>query len=433
MIVEEKINNLSLKLIDLLRNRIGAYNLYGNVVSLLFLKYITFYSDKLNFNNIDSYKLISSFKRKCDLAKTGNPPLKYSDIYEVLKVLDDEKICKDSLRFVDLIRHYDEILSYPEIQKDVLRVLDDFDIEFTIDYLNNFFESLIYRCTTDVSRTGLSVTNQSLRKLVAMLLDVKENEVYLDCCCGYSTTLLNIKKYKKYIGYEINPETALISEIELIMFGNRNFEINAKDFIDADTFEIANKIFADGPISFSGTKPFSCDKFGTETKDIDLIYLYKILDSLSYGGRAVIAVAAKVLFSDSKSYTNLRNKFTDAGLRAVISLPSLSMGTSLNTNLLLIEKGYVGNVEFVEAKNFTFVDRKLMILSDDNIVDVVDAIKENKSIEGFSKSVNPLDVIKESTWLPLRYIEQKQILKYRPSKIIDVELDKLYEELKKNL
>jgi type I restriction-modification system DNA methylase subunit len=42
------------------------------------------------------------------------------------------------------------------------------------------------------------------------------------------------------------------------------------------------------------------------TKDGDLLILYKVLDSIKEGGRAVIAVPGRVLFSNHPSYEKLR-------------------------------------------------------------------------------------------------------------------------------
>jgi len=428
----EKTNRQLLRLIDSLRLRIGAYNLYSNIVYLLFLKYIVSYSDQLDLYNVESYKIVSVFKRKYDSARVGAEPLRPEDIYEVLRTLDEDPIL-GSVHFVDSFRNYSEIFSNVEIQRDILRALDDFDVQCDKEYLGNFLELLIYRCIGDVRKTGLSMTNKSLRSLTAMLLDVKENETYLDCYCGFSSTLFDVEKYGSYIGYEINPETALVSKMNLIMLGMKNYNIIAGDFLDEDTHEIADKVFSDGPISLYGNKPYLCDKFGVQTKDLDLLSLYKVLDSTKIGGTAVITVPAKVLFSNSKGYQDLRKRFIEEGLKAVISLPALWPGVSINTNLLVIEKGYKGNVEFIEAKNLGVSDRRNVSLPIDVIRKIAIAVKERADVQGFSKSEDWRTVMCNGTWLPSKYIEQIVVNNYRSVDKIDDELSDLYAELKKNL
>lgn len=428
----EKTNRQLLRLIDSLRLRIGAYNLYSNIVYLLFLKYIVSYADQLDLSNIESYKAVSAFKRKYDSARVGAEPLRPEDIYEVLRALDEDPKL-GSIHFVDSFRNYSEIFSDTEIQRDVLRALDDFDIQCDKEYLGNFFELLIYRCIGDVRKTGLSMTNKSLRQLTAMLLNVNDKDRYLDCYCGFSSTLFDIENYGSYIGYEINPETALVSKMNLIMLGKKNYEIIASDFLEEDTHEIADKVFSDGPISMYGNKEHLCLKFGVQTKDLDLLSLYKVLDSTKIGGTAVITVPAKVLFSNSKGYQELRKRFIEEGLKAVISLPPLWAGVAVNTNLLVVEKGYKGNIEFIEAKNLGVSDRRNVSLPIDVIQKIAISVREKVDVQGFSKSEDWRNVMCNGTWLPSKYIEQVVVNNYRSVEKIDDELTDLYAELKKNL
>ncbi len=428
----EKNKRQLFRLVDALRIKMGAYNLYSNIVYLLFLKYVASCTDKLELSSVESYKIISIFKRKYDLARVGNEPLRFEDIYEVLSALDKD-LKLGNLHFTDAAKNYYEMFSDESVQRDILRVLDEFDFDLNSDLLDDFFELVIQRCAVDVRKTIEFVTNKSLRLLAKQLLEVSENDVYLDCYSGFSSTLFDIENYGSYIGYEINLETALVSKMNLMIRQKNNYDIRVENFLEANTHAIADKVFSDGPISMVGNMPYLCNQFYIKTNDLDVLSIFKVFDSLKENGRAVITVPGKVLFSSSKGYIYLRKHLTENGLKAVVSLPSLWSRTAINTNLLVIEKGYNGDVEFIDAKNSGVLDRRFVTIPLDTIQKIAICIKEKANIPSFAKSVDYRDVICQGTWVPKNYIEVEIENNYREVKDIDHELKQLYLELKNNL
>ena len=417
--------------IDQLRFKIGFRNFFSNFICLLFLKYIISYSDKLEFKNINSYKEIMSFKRKYDAARYGYP-LKQEDFYEVLKCIDEEQILGD-IRLIYLVENYIEIFRDESSQKEIIELVEHLDFFVEPNAVGDVFESVLKMCATDVRKTMISITNQSLRELAKGLLKVTEKDIYLDCYSGYSSTLFGIDNYGKYIGYEINYETALISKMMLFMSGKKNVDIRVKNFLKEEISEKADKVFADGLISVRGDYSELCEKFGVQTKDGDVLSLFKIIDCVKEGGTAVITVHGKVLFSSANGYQELRRFLCSNGLKAVISLPPLWAGTTINTNILVVQKGYVGNIEFVEAKDLGNGDRRNALLRSGIVDKIIRHVNDNLSEVSFSASVDYRDVMCADIWLPNNYIEFKIENNYRNVSDIDDELDDLYAQLKNNL
>ncbi len=418
--------------IDALRRELGAYNLFRNVIYLFFLKYVVTYPDRLGVYDVDGFKAVSAFKRKYDGARMWKEPLNVGDIEEVLRVIDNSSNL-GGVRLADAAKNYFGFMSDSCAQVRLLNLLDGIDLQYDKEHLEALLEQLIYRSHIDVRNTGGNVTNKSLRKLASSLLEVKDNETYLDCFCGFSTTLLDVDSYKDYIGYELNADAAAVSKMILIMLGKKNFEIRVDDFYWAETHEIADKVFSDGPICVCREDSPLCAEFGVQTKDMDVLSLYKILDSVKPGGTAVITVPGKTLYSGSRGYGDLRNRFLEAGLKAVISLPGLWSGTSLFTNLLVIRKGYKGNVEFVDAQSLGVSDRRLTLLPPNVIERILNSVKNGIDETDFSKSVTREEVLSKGDWLPTSYLAQEKVCDYRSVETIDSELNSFYEELKKNL
>lgn len=424
-------------LFNSLRGNVGYYNLFSNAVHLIFLKYLISFSDRFENLGIESYKAISAFKRKYDIARNGGEPLQQWDVDNLIRTLDSEYLFKD-IRLSDSLRVYDTLFCDTSNQRAILRFLDDIDVEFSEEFLANFFEVLIQRCSRDVRATGESITSKYLREIAVKLLDIKPVDTVLNCFAGFSTLALSTPKDIHYIGYELNADAYVISKMLLTMLGVDYPEVYNQDFLLSETKECANKVFCDGPINMRYGNHYLMEfapwAKGLKTKEGNLLILYKVLDSIKSGGVAAIAVPGKVLFSNHPSYIELRKNYLNSGLKAVISLPPLWSGTAINTNLLVVEKGYNGPVEFIDAQNIGIKDRmRNVVMSEDDINKIYDAYKNQSNIPGFSRLVKHVEINEKESWQPALFVESVVEKEIRSVEDIDSELNSLYEELRNNL
>ena len=432
MAINERYSRQLYRLFDALLLSVGFYDLYSNATHLLFLKYLITYSDRLPNLTIDSFKALITFKRKYDNAKTGFEPLNSFDLRDLFLQLDKDSVFSD-MRLSDSFSTYDVVFRDRASQKMILQALDDVDFESEKDFVGDFLELLVIECSRDAKMTGESVTGKSLRELSGDLLNVTTDDIFLNCFSGFSSITLNIKNFKQYIGFELNQKTFIVSKMLLTMRGMTNSTVINEDFLEADTKEIADKAFSDGPLSIKYYDLPIKEYFGVKTKDADLLILYKVLDSLKKGGTAVIAVPGRVLFSESGTYKQMREIFANEGLKAVISLPPLWSSTLIPTNLLVVERGYTGEVVFVNAKDFGTKSKNNIILSHFEIDEIVSTIKNHTQKSNFSATIERNKVIENNDWLPGKYIEFVSDNELTNFNKINTELFDLYEELKNNL
>lgn len=436
MAIIDKSQRQMFDLFDSLRGSVGYYNLFSNAIHLIFLKYLMSFSDRFENLGIESYKAISAFKRKYDIARNGGESLEPWDVDELIRTLDSEYVFKD-IRLSDSLRVYDTLFGDRTNQRIIFRILDEIDVEFSEEFLINFFEVLIQRCSRDVRATGESTTSKYLREIAVKILDIQPVDTVLNCFAGFSTFALNMPKDIRYIGYELNTDAYVISKMLLTMLGIRGAELFNQDFLLSDTRECANKVFSDGPINMRYDNPtveWTPWAKGLKTKDGNLLILYKVLDSIRFNGTAVIAVPGKVLFSNHPSYIELRRRYLAEGLKAIVSLPPLWSGTVINTNLLVVEKGYNGPVEFIDAQNIGVKDRaRNVVLSKDDIDKIYDAYKNQVEIPGFSRLVKHMEINEKDSWQPTLFVEPIIEKTTKNVEDIDAELNSLYEELKNNL
>ena len=436
MTQDTKIQKQIWSLFDSLRGSVGYYNFFSSVVHLIFLKYLISYGDRFELFGVESFRATAAFKRKYDNARSGGEPLNYSDIRDLFVALDSEHVFGD-VRLSDFLNGYSLLFEDYRNQRMIIRTLEEVEIDYSKDFLGSFFEYLIQQCARDVRMTGESVTNKSLRQLAVKIMDIKHSDTVLNCFSGFSTFMFNMKEYGSYYGFEINPDSYVISKMLMTMLGVPSYNIYNQDFLMSDTHQLADKVFSDGPLNMRYDNFMFMDApwaNNLKTRDGNLLILYKVLDSIKDNGTAVIAVPGKVLFSNHQSYTDLRKTYVDAGLKAVISLPPLWSGTIINTNLLVVEKGYKGPIKFIDAQKLGVSDKQRnYVLLEKDIDKILDALKEEKDVDGFSKLVNPETVKEIDAWQPNRFVEVKTQQRFKDIKDIDAELDSLYEELKNNL
>ena len=200
-----------------LRGIIGYYSFYSRAIKLLFIKYLLTFSDQLDIKEVQSYKAISEFKRKYDEARNGVFVINKEDVTELLRSVEFLKK-ESNVRLADIADDlnffYDQ-----KTQKDVITSLDSFVLKNDRENIREICDYLLYSSYNDVSKTGSYITSKALRIICMELLDVKEDETYMDCYAGFSSSLTETKKLNRYIGYEISIEAALISTLTCIMMG----------------------------------------------------------------------------------------------------------------------------------------------------------------------------------------------------------------------
>ena len=310
--------------------------------------------------------------------------------------------------------------------------------EYIIDYLRSDLiyysskdkEDLIYNILSyadkDTSRTNIYTTNRSLINLVQKILDVKENESFMNTFSGFNTASINIKA-SKYLGYELSTSILGTSLMIMIFLDKKNFNLSNEDIYLVPTLEKVDKILTDGPWGVFHDKL----KYNNRAKISNKMEYHNIditINSLKDNGKAVIAVPNKLLTNDT--YKVLReNLVKEKLLEAVISLPLLSTVTSVNPYLLVISKKDNKEVSFVEANNKEFYvqNRRINNLTNEGINKILIGL-ENEA--NYSKKVNINDLLsqKDMSLLVSNYVKEDDNKEYSKKEEIEEKLNVLYKK-----
>ena len=280
----------------------------------------------------------------------------------------------------------------------------------------------------DTAKTYRYYTNESLQNIVSKILNVKNTETFMDCCCGmFSSALYN--DAANYIGLEQDKEILGLAAMNLIMC-KKKFDIMHENFIESKHENVADKIFADlsygVDMSRMNERPYG--------KNGEAYCIEKVVNALKDGGTAVVVCVGSVLTKQDSS-KKLRESITKDHLKAVVALPSMNCETKVNSNLIVLQKNcHAKEIKFVNASSFEIENDKRMTLKESDVFDLLKCMDGKKSSCRF-KNVKTEDILNSNTisWVPNYYVESGETSVGRSVEEIDKDLKSAYKELKKIL
>jgi len=268
-------------------------------------------------------------------------------------------------------------------------------------------------------------TPEVLRKLFVRLVDVRNKNNIFDMCSGIGTILVEAAKVNpgiKLYGKEINPDVFYLSKINLILHGKADFYIECGDVL---TEPVTDK---DGGLKkfdvVAGNFPFGVE-FRHRLRDLrnDVYGRFNFLDTPSLRGdwffvQHAIAVTAEdgigVLLVTRGSLGNMtdesirRRLVEEDVIEAVIDLPPKILGeTAIATSVVVINKRKPterkNKVLMIDASDKYIEGRRLNILSDEQISDIVNTFKEGQEKRGYSRFVSTDEIRDKSYRLDTKY------------------------------
>ena len=387
------------------------------LIGFLFLYIINEQLDFANFKNTDDYLKLHSYLSK--IFSSGN----FND--DVLKGISN--LFEKNFELPSGILEIESLKNYLHHGLMIFKEnLNLGNLPPDID-CSSVLKDLISRpqSNRDAANTYLYYTNESLQQLAAGILKVKNNETFMDCCCGmFSSALYN--DAANYIGIELDKEIAGIAAMILIM-AKKKFNIKHENFLDYKDENIAEKILADIPCG-TGTPQTEIRPYG---KNTEAYCIENVVNALKDGGKAVVVCFGSIL-SKQDSSKKLREALTKDHLQAVVALPPMSNGTKSNTNLIVLQKNcHAKEIKFINASNLEVINKNRLTLSEADISDIIGCLNGEKT-NCFFKDIPVEDILNSDSisWTPNNYVKGEEKSKGRSVEEIDKDLNESYKELK---
>lgn len=281
--------------------------------------------------------------------------------------------------------------------------------------LPNTFDKLLSRimkeCHYDVS------TPAQISKLLASIVDPRDNMAIFDPFCGTGSLLLECERYANehsnghlsLFGQEIETYTCMYCKLSLSLNGCEDAAIANGDSILSPYFIIDNSTLKQFDRIVS-VPPFGKNKWGYEIAEYDQYsrfrygippknsgdfgYIQHIIACLKENGKAAIVSPEGILFRSGPE-SRIRKSIVQSDIiEAVIALSSkLFYHTEIPTIITVINmdksKERRGSILFISAEQeCENGKRNKNIITDNNIHKIIDAYRGYKNIPNFCRIVN---------------------------------------------
>ena len=313
------------------------------------------------------------------------------------------------------------------------------------DIIGDAYEYMISNFASDAGKKGGEFfTPSQVSKLVAELVDPKENERIYDPTCGSGGLLL--KSYNKVpshkvavYGQEVNNQTWALCKMNMFLHG-----VDDAVIWQGDTLANPQNIKNDKLMKFQcvvANPPFSLDKWdsgflsriegddkGKEkmnasldpynrfewgvppTSKGDYAFVLHMLHSLDETGRMAVVLPHGVLFRGA-SEGRIRKEIIEFNLLdAVIGLPAnLFYGTGIPACILVFKKGRTrSNVLFIDASGDGNYEKgkNQNLLRDSDIERIVSTYRKRESIDKYSYVAEKSEIVENDYNLNIpRYVD----------------------------
>ena len=286
--------------------------------------------------------------------------------------------------------------------------------EYTYNNIDLFGDAYEYLMTMYASSAGKSggefFTPQEVGELLARIVIMDKtsvNKVY-DPACGSGGLLLKFAKIlgkenvrEGFFGQEINLTTYNLARINMFLhnINYNNFSIERGDTLihpahwDDEPFDaiVSNPPYSikwagkENPLLINDERFAPAGVLAPSSK-ADLAFTMHMLSWLSPKGTAAIVEFPGVLYRGGAEQKIRQYMIDNNFVDTVIQLPSdLFFGTSIATCILVLKKNKTdNNILFVDASDECVRNTNKNKLSDDNINNIINVLKDRKSIENKS-------------------------------------------------
>lgn len=361
----------------------------------------------LTKNLLSELKTVSSIRSFCDISS-----LIIKKAIE--NALVDNRLCEAVLSVLSSVETGNGLNDNSE--RMILSFVNSVDREQIADYLtyriNNYFST--------ASCQGQFFTPNSIVRLAAKLMDVKDGDSIADFCSGTGNFLSHVVDTLKekgkcsnlFYGFEINYDSLILSKINLFLR-----TVDAQLFqTDVLTNELGKFDFVFSEFPLGGVYNKTTEEIGSHMwtpihvnrvsrSSFSWVYMAKAINSLKEGGTAICIAPRGALFSAYEA--KIRQQVIEGGyLEAIITLPRLHMPyTGVSTCMLVFHKNNNGGVFILDSERFVTGDKRRAFLTDSAIADIAGIVKNRVESES-SRFVSNQEIREwEYSLIPEKYLK----------------------------
>ncbi len=378
------------------------------------------------------------------------------------------------------------IIPKPSLLQEAVAIIDDMDITAqNRDTQGDIYEYLLSQLST-AGKNGQFRTPRHIIRMIVELVDPDITDRICDPACGTAGFLINayeyiIRKYTSpdlleidsegeyrnligdnitdqkhweklwndtFYGFDFDSTMARISLMNLMLHGIKAPRVELKDTLSKryDEEERYTVVLANPPFKGSIDKSDINDALTLKTKKTELLFVERMIQLLTIGGKCGVIVPDGVLFGSSRAHKGLRRMLLEESqLEGIVSMPSgvFKPYAGVSTAVLIFTKG--GKTERVwfydmEADGYSLDDKRTFIDGRGDIPDIIEQFRKRRKANPTDRKAKcfyvPVEEIRENNY-DLSISRYKEIeyeeVEYEPPEVIIGKIEDLEREILENL
>ena len=378
------------------------------------------------------------------------------------------------------------IIPKPSLLQEAVAIIDDMDITAqNRDTQGDIYEYLLSQLFT-AGKNGQFRTPRHIIRMIVELVDPDITDRICDPACGTAGFLINayeyiIRKYTSpdlleidsegeyrnligdnitdqkhweklwndtFYGFDFDSTMARISLMNLMLHGIKAPRVELKDTLSKryDEEERYTVVLANPPFKGSIDKSDINDALTLKTKKTELLFVERMIQLLTIGGKCGVIVPDGVLFGSSRAHKGLRRMLLEENqLEGIVSMPSgvFKPYAGVSTAVLIFTKG--GKTERVwfydmEADGYSLDDKRTFIDGRGDIPDIIEQFRKRREANPTDRKAKcfyvPVEEIRENNY-DLSISRYKEIeyeeVEYEPPEVIIGKIEDLEREILENL
>ena len=378
------------------------------------------------------------------------------------------------------------IIPKPSLLQEAVAIIDDLDITSqNRDTQGDIYEYLLSELKM-AGKNGQFRTPRHIIRMIVALVDPDIGDRICDPACGTAGFLVNayehiLRKYtspdaisldeegafhnltgdrivekrhwnilwnETFYGFDFDSTMVRISLMNMILHGIRGPKIwqvdtLSKGFNEDEKYTV---VLANPPFKGSIDENDINDHLTLGTKKTELLFVERMMQLLTNGGRCGVIVPDGVLFGSSKAHKQLRQELLEkCQLEGIVSMPSgvFRPYAGVSTAVLIFTKG--GRTEKVwfynmQSDGYSLDDKRNFIDGKGDIPDIIERYKKRREESSTDRKGRcffvPFSEIKENGYdlsiSKYREIEYEEV-EYEKPEVILVKIDELEDQIKANV
>jgi type I restriction-modification system DNA methylase subunit len=206
------------------------------------------------------------------------------------------------------------------------------------DVLGDFYNEFTKYSGADQQSLGIALTPQHIARFMSELLEIKDNDVLLDTCCGTATLLLTADMQtvvpNKIVGVEFNARMLSLAVANVMIRGIESHLLLGDSYSEAIITETTNQ----KPTKLIINPPYAQDGYP------ELGFILRGLDSLQEFGLGVAIVPMSAAIKNTADVINLKKEILDKhSLLATFSMPDQLFYPIGVVTVIMLFKAHVPN------------------------------------------------------------------------------------------